>query len=127
VPVDIGTITVDFSTPTHTCTLTNLSGPSQSTLRAAWDDESATTGITGCLVSGFNSSRPIVFVTDTFSLVGSQQAPQPSIAYEQSLSPYEQSEAPGSVLIAFGTNPVGVGAGNGVSVVQWNFMAYPRN
>ncbi len=122
-PVDIGTITVDeVNSSPPTCTLTNLSGPSQSTLRVAWDDESATTGLAGCLVSGFGSSRPIVFVTGTFSWVGPWQTPEPTIAYEQALNSYPHpSEAPGSVLIAPGGNP------SGPIIVQWNFMAYPHN
>jgi hypothetical protein len=122
-PVDIGTVTLNLdwsNLGSSTCTLSNLSGPSQSSLTVAPSIQN-TPGIYGCLVSGFDSSTPTVFLTTTRWLKnpsgtnGPQEFPSGwSIALEA-------GQSPGSVLI--GSNSYG----NPPDVMQWNFMAYPHN
>jgi hypothetical protein len=113
--VDIGTVTFTQATNAGPggCTLTNLSGPSASNLTAALDYN--TQNVTGCLISGFDSSTPIVFATNTQFLTGTVQYPTEfSIALEA-------GQGPGSVLIGYDSfiaNP---------NVAQWNFEAYPNN
>jgi hypothetical protein len=116
-PVDIGTVTLnlDHSVPAlSTCTLSNLSGPSQSSLTVT-ADTSDPSGITGCLVSGFDSSAPIVFITNTQYQQGtSENLAGFSIALEV-------GENSGSVLIGF-KSFIAV-----PDTAQWNFQAYPHS
>jgi len=109
--VDIGTVT--FYVGASACTLTNLSGPGHGnlTVTAVVNDPA---GISGCLVSGFDSSAPLVFVTTTEFQAGVQEGPEPAIAFEA-------SESPGSVLIGFNIDLPSA------SIAQWNFEAYPNN
>jgi len=120
-PVDIGTVTLNLdwsNLGSSTCTLTNLSGPSQSSLTVAASIQN-TPGIYGCLVSGFDSSIPIVFLTTTRSYQYSRGLTTEYPA-EWSIAS-EAGQSPGSILI--GSNFYG----NPPDVMQWNFMAYPHN
>lgn len=116
--VDIGTVTFNYDPtgPSATCTLSNLSGPSQSSLTATSQLASGSlTGEDGCVVSGFDSSAPIVFLTVTQANNGDgEERPPATLALEA-------GESPGSVLIGYDVDVY-----QNISV-QWNFEAYPNN
>ncbi len=105
--VDIGTVTWDAGS----CSLSNLSGPSQAGLTVAPNTPGDPVEVTGCVVSGFDSTAPMVFVTTTFYQSGPEEGPGTAIAYSH-------GEPAGSVLIGFNA---GLLSANEVS---WNFLAY---
>ena len=105
--VDIGTVTWDAGS----CSLSNLSGPSHADLTVAPNTPGDPAYVTGCVVSGFDSTAPMVFVTTTFYQDGPEEGPGPAIAYSD-------GEPAGSVLIGF--NPDLLSANQ----VSWNFLAY---
>jgi len=105
--VDIGTVTWDAGS----CSLSDLSGPGHANLTVTPNTPGDPADVTGCVVSGFDSTAPMVFVTTTLYQSGPDEGPGPAIAYTQ-------GEPAGSVLIGF--NPELLSADQ----VSWNFLAY---
>lgn len=105
--VDMGTVTWDAGS----CSLSNLSGPSRADLTVTRNTPGDPADVTGCVVSGFDSTAPMVFVTTTFFQSGPQEGPGTAIAYAY-------GEPAGSVLIGFNADLVPA------DQASWNFQAY---
>jgi opacity protein-like surface antigen len=124
--VDIGTVTFNYNdtgaSPAGTCKLSNLSGPSKLTVtpHVIASQPNANNEISGCVVSGFGSSPPIVLVTTTEFNGVNAGTNAPADIVPPPVTASDAGQSPRSVLIAIPGN-----LSFSTATAQWNFAAYP--